>query len=173
MSTADGPRRTTLKLDGPPPRILLIQAPYYAEIVGGMAQGVARVVAEAGGALDTVDVAGAFELPAALRLALAQPYDAFVLLGCVVRGETDHYDHICREACSGVMSITAETGAAVGFGLLTVHDIAQAEARSRDDSHNKGAEAAQAALMLVALRRRWSDPAPNASDIPTLRGITA
>ena len=155
MSTADGPQRTTPKLDGAPPRLLLIQAPYYAAIVGGMAAGVARVMAEAGGALDTVDVAGAFELPAALRLALTQPYDGYVLLGCVVRGETDHYDHICREACAGVMAITAETGAAVGFGLLTVHDIAQAEARSRDDAHNKGAEAAQAALMQVALRRRW------------------
>ena len=173
MSTADGPRRTTLKLDGPPPRILLIQAPYYAEIVGGMRRGVERVVAEAGGTLDTVDVAGAFELPAALRLALSQPYDAFVLLGCVVQGETDHYDHICREACAGTMAITAETGAAVGFGLLTVHSIAQAEARSRDDAHNKGAEAAQAALMQVALRRRWSVAARHPSEVPALRGITA
>jgi 6,7-dimethyl-8-ribityllumazine synthase len=162
MSTADGPLRITPKLEGAPPRLLLIQAPYYAEIVGGMRQGVARVVAEAGGTLETVDVAGAFELPAALRLALlagargvGHPWDGYILLGCVVRGETDHYDHICREACSGVMTIAAETGAAIGFGLLTVHDIAQAEARSRDDGHNKGAEAAQAALTQIALRRQW------------------
>lgn len=155
MSTADAPERALPKLEGAPPRILLIQAPYYADVVGGMAKGAARVVSEAGGTLDTVDVAGAFELPAALRLALSQPYDGFILLGCVVRGETDHYDHICREACAGVMAITAETGAAVGFGLLTVHTLAQAEARSRDDRHNKGAEAAIACLMQVGLRRRW------------------
>ncbi|MCW8086632.1 6,7-dimethyl-8-ribityllumazine synthase [Sabulicella glaciei] len=155
MSTADAPERALPKLEGAPPRILLIQAPYYAEVVEGMARGVRRVVAELDGTLDTVDVAGAFELPAALRLALSQPYDGFVLLGCVVRGETDHYDHICREACSGVMAITAETGAAVGFGLLTVHTLAQAEARSRDDRHNKGAEAASACLLQVALRRQW------------------
>lgn len=155
MSTADAPERALPKLEGAPPRILLIQAPYYAEVVEGMARGVRRVVAEAGGTLDTADVAGAFELPAALRLALSQRYDGYVLLGCVVRGETDHYDHICREACSGVMAITTETGAAVGFGLLTVHTLAQAEARSRDDRHNKGAEAASACLMQVALRRRW------------------
>ncbi|MFL1463646.1 6,7-dimethyl-8-ribityllumazine synthase [Roseococcus sp. DSY-14] len=155
MSTADAPERALPTLEGAPPRILLIQAPYYAEVVGGMAAGVARVVAEAGGTLAKVDVAGAFELPAALRLSLSQPYDGVVLLGCVVKGETDHYDHICREACSGVMAITAETGAAVGFGLLTVHTLEQAEARSRDDRHNKGAEAAIACLMQVALRRTW------------------
>ena len=123
---------------------------------------------------EVMDVAGAFELPAALRMALSQGttrYDGFLILGCVVRGETDHYDHICREACAGVMSITAETGAAVGFGLLTVHDIAQAEARSRDDGHNKGAEAAQAALMQVALHRRWSGAASAPSEVPALRGI--
>lgn len=160
MSTIDGPKRDTVQVPGPPVRILLIQAPYYDEIVGGMRQGVERVVAEAGGLLDIVDVAGAFELPAALRMALdaddEEPrWDGFVLLGCVVRGETDHYDHICREACSGVMNISTDTGAAIGFGLLTVHSIEQAIARSRQDGHNKGAEAAQAALMQVGLRRRW------------------
>lgn len=162
MSTVDGPQRETLRLDGPAPRILLIQAPYYAEIVGGMRAGVERVVAEAGGILDIVDVAGAYELPAALRMAIdaldapgAAHWDGFVLLGCVVRGDTDHYDHICREACSGVMNVSTETAAAIGFGLLTVHTIQQAIERSRDDRHNKGAEAAQAALMQVALRRKW------------------
>jgi 6,7-dimethyl-8-ribityllumazine synthase len=160
MSTIDGPKRDTVQVPGPPVRILLIQAPYYDEIVGGMRQGVERVVAEAGGLLEVVDVAGAFELPATLRMALdaddEEPrWDGFVLLGCVVRGETDHYDHICREACSGVMNISTDSGAAIGFGLLTVHTIEQAIARSRQDAHNKGAEAAQAALMQVALRRRW------------------
>jgi 6,7-dimethyl-8-ribityllumazine synthase len=156
MSTVDGPKRDTVQVPGAPPRILLIQAPYYDEIVGGMRAGVARVVAEAGGVLDIVDVAGAFELPATLRMGLQRGgWDGFVLLGCVVRGETDHYDHICREACSGVMNISTETGAAIGFGLLTVHTIEQAIERSRDDAHNKGAEAAQAALIQVAIRRQW------------------
>ncbi len=160
MSTIDGPKRETVHVPGAPPRILLIQAPYYDEIVGGMRQGVERVVAQVGGVLEVVDVAGAFELPATLRMALDADdensrWDGFVLLGCVVRGDTDHYDHICREACSGVMNISTETGAAIGFGLLTVHTIEQATERSRQDGHNKGAEAAQAALMQVALRRQW------------------
>lgn len=161
MSTADAPARETIRLEGPAPRLLLIQAPYYAEIVGGMRAGVERVAAEAGATLEVVDVAGAYELPATLRMALNAPpnpaprWDAYVLLGCVIRGETDHYDHICREAMSGVMQISAETGAAIGCGLLTVHTEDQAIARSRDDHHNKGAEAAQAALMQLGLRRRW------------------
>lgn len=157
MSTADAPERATTRLEGPPPHLLLIQAPYYDQIVGGMRRGVQRVAKEAGARLDVVDVAGAYELPAALRMAInaRQQWDGFVLLGCVVRGETDHYDHICREAMAGVMSITAETGVAVGYGLLTVHTIEQAEARAKDDGYNKGAEAAQAALMQIGLRRRW------------------
>lgn len=155
MSTADAPARAAPRLPGA--RLLLIQAPYYAEVVGGMRAGAERAAAEAGALIEVADVAGAFELAAALRMALAsgRGWDAFVLLGCVVKGETDHYDHICREAMAGVGRIAAETGCALGFGLLTVHTIEQALARSRDDRHNKGAEAAVAALMQAALRRRW------------------
>lgn len=162
MSTKDAPERGAGSLAGPPPRILVIQAPYYAEVVGGMRQGAGRVVAEAGGTVETVDVAGAFELPAALRMALsartdeAGPrWDGFLILGCVVRGETDHYTFICDAVCQGVMQLSVETGAAIGFGLLTVDTLPQAIARSSDDRNNKGAEAAHALLGQVALRRGW------------------
>ncbi|UFN50757.1 6,7-dimethyl-8-ribityllumazine synthase [Roseomonas sp. OT10] len=164
MSTQDAPERGPVTLAGRPARLLLIQAPYYAEVVGGMRDGALAVFREAGATLDVVDVAGAFELPAALRMALragAQGtagvpggYDGFLILGCVVRGETDHYEHICREACRGVMDIAVETAAPIGFGLLTVATMDQAVARSRPDRHNKGAEAAHALLGQVALARR-------------------
>ncbi len=160
MSTADAPARAAPRLPGA--RVLLIQAPYYEDVVGGMRAGVEHAVREAGAALETADVAGAFELAAALRMALAsgRGWDAHVLLGCVVRGETDHYDHICREAMAGVGRIAAETGCALGFGLLTVDTLDQALARSRppghdDFRHNKGTEAAVAAMMQAALRRHW------------------
>ena len=164
MSTIDAPERQALALEGPAPHLLVIQAPYYADVVGGMLRGAQRVFAEAGGTAEVVEVAGAFELPAALRMALSQPgkggkavrYDGFLLLGCVVKGETDHYDFICAAVCQGVMNVSTERGAAIGFGLLTVDTLAQAEARSADDRHNKGAEAAHALLGQVALRRRWS-----------------
>ena len=155
MSTIDAPDRRVTRVPGPPPRLLLIQAPYYAAVAGGMREAAAAVLAEAGANLETADVAGAFELPAALRMALrsGRAYDGYLILGCVVRGETDHYEHICREACRGVMDLAVETGAPIGFGLLTLATMEQAVARSRPDRHNKGAEAAHALLGQLALAR--------------------
>jgi len=157
MSTIDAPERATPAIPGPAPRILLIQAPYYEAVVGGMRRGAERVLAELGASLEVVDVAGAYELPAALRMAqkAAPGWDGFLLLGCVVKGETDHYQFICEAVCQGVMDIAGETGIALGFGLLTVENLAQAEARSAEDRHNKGAEAAHALLGQIALARKW------------------
>jgi 6,7-dimethyl-8-ribityllumazine synthase len=157
MSTIDAPERPIPTLSGPAPRILLIQAPYYEGVVSGMRRGAERVIEAVGGTLEVVDVAGAFELPAALRLASrAFPnWDGFLLHGCVVKGETDHYQFICQAVCQGVMDISSETGLPLGFGLLTVETLEQAEARSGDNHHNKGAEAAMAMLGQIALARRW------------------
>ena len=157
MSTKDSPDRAPARLDGPQARVLVIQAPYYEDVVGGMLRGAERVLKAAGARVETADVAGAFELPAALRMALRRGgWDGFLLLGCVVRGETDHYTFICDAVCHGVMEITAEAGVPLGFGLLTVDRLDQAEARSRDDRMNKGAEAAHALVAQIALSRRWS-----------------
>lgn len=157
MSTKDSPEREVERLDGPPARLLLIQAPYYADVVGGMRQGAQRVLEAAGATVEVVDVAGAYELPAALRMALrAGRHEGVLLLGCVVRGETDHYTFICDAVCQGVMDISTETGAPLGFGLLTVDTLDQAIARSRDDRMNKGAEAAHALLGQLRLARRFA-----------------
>jgi 6,7-dimethyl-8-ribityllumazine synthase len=157
VSTQDSPERTTARLEGPPARVLAIQAPYYADVVGGMLAGAAKVLRDVDAVLDVVDVAGAYELPAALRMAVRRGgWDGFLLLGCVVRGETDHYSFICDAVCHGVMDISAETGVPLGFGLLTVDQLDQAVARSRDDRMNKGAEAAHALVGQIALARRWS-----------------
>ncbi|WP_439597610.1 6,7-dimethyl-8-ribityllumazine synthase [Falsiroseomonas sp.] len=157
MSTKDAPARTAKGLAGEPPRILVIQAPYYGEVVGGMLAGARGVLEGMGASLEVVDVSGAFELPAALRMALGAPdrWDGFLMLGCVVKGETDHYDFICQAVCQGAMTVSSEYGAPLGFGLLTVANLDQAIARSRDDQHNKGAEAAHAVLGQIALARRW------------------
>ena len=155
MSTKDSPDRAPARLDGPAPRVLVIQAPYYEEIVGGMRAGAEAVLRDVGAAVEAVDVAGAFELPAALRMALKAGYDGYLLLGCVVKGETDHYTFICEAVCQGVMDVCGETGSAVGFGLLTVASLDQAVARSRPGHGNKGAEAAHALVQQIALRRRF------------------
>ncbi|HYF06155.1 MAG TPA: 6,7-dimethyl-8-ribityllumazine synthase [Acetobacteraceae bacterium] len=157
MSTADSPERGVASLPGAPPRILVIQAPYYRAVVDGMRAGAEAVLKPLKAEVEIAEVAGAFELPAALRLALKahHRWDGFLILGCVVKGETDHYDHICREACAGIMQIAAATGAAIGFGLLTVHTLRQAEERAAPGRMNKGAEAAHAMLGQIALARRW------------------
>lgn len=144
------------------PHVLIVEAPYYAEIAAGMLRGAQRVLDAAGATHEAVQVAGSFELPGAVRLALkamaragGPRWDGFIALGCVVRGETDHYDHICNQAARGIMDLTVQYAVPVAFGVLTVHDEAQAEARARDDEMNKGAEAARAVLAQIALARRW------------------
>lgn len=145
-----------------PPHILVVEAPYYREIAAGQLAGVKRTLDAAGATHEVAQVAGAFELPGAIRLAIGAMarsggprWDGFIALGCVVRGETDHYDHICRETARGLMDISVQYGTPVAFGVLTVHDEAQALARAQDDELNKGVEAASAVLMQVALARRF------------------
>ncbi len=156
MSTLDAPLPTAPTVTGPPPRILLIRAPYYREVVDGMTEGAKRILAEAAAHVDVIDVAGAFELPQAIRIALrgSENYDGYVALGCVVRGETDHYEFICAASMNGLMEVALQHGIALGTGLLTVDTLSQALARSGPDGHNKGAEAAVAALRQVDAARR-------------------
>jgi len=157
LSTLDSPERSAATLAGPAPRILVIQAPYYREVVEGMLRGAQRVFADVDATTEVVEVAGGYELPAALAMALKSQrrWDGFLLLGCVVKGETDHYTFICDAICQGVMDVSTRSAAAIGFGLLTVDSLAQAEARSRDDRMNKGAEAAHAVLGQIAIARGW------------------
>ena len=154
MSTADMPEPVAPQVAA---HVLVVRAPYYRDVVDGMARGAARILADAGATHETLDVAGAFELAQAVRIALRGPvrYDGYVALGCVVRGETDHYEFICGTSLDGLMQVALQYGIAMGTGLLTVHDLAQATARSGDDGHNKGAEAAAACLTQVAIRRRF------------------
>jgi 6,7-dimethyl-8-ribityllumazine synthase len=122
-----------------------------------MLGGARRVFADVAATVEVAEVAGGFELPAALSMALKVPgrWDGFLLLGCVVKGETDHYTFICDAICNGVMNVSIASAAPIGFGLLTVDRLDQALARSRDDRMNKGAEAAHAVLAQIALARGW------------------
>ena len=155
MSTLDAPLPTAHAVPGPAPHVLIVRAPYYRDVVDGMTRGALRILDEAGATHAVLDVAGAFELPQAIRLVLRGKtrFDGFVALGCVVKGETDHYEFLCREAMAGLMNVALQFGLALGSGLLTVHTIEQAVARSSDDGHNKGAEAAAAALLQITASR--------------------
>jgi 6,7-dimethyl-8-ribityllumazine synthase len=154
MSTVDAPLPAAPHVPGAPPRMLVVRAPYYTKVVDGLRDGAARILTEAGASFDVLDVAGALELAGAVRLAVdTKRYDGFVTLGCVVKGETDHYEFICREAMAGVTAVTLRYGLCLGHGLLTVHTLEQALARSGPDGHNKGAEAAAAALIQIRAAR--------------------
>jgi 6,7-dimethyl-8-ribityllumazine synthase len=154
LSTADAVLADVPKLEGAPPSVLVITAPYYREVVDGMVEGARGVLESVGAAHEVVEVAGAYELPQALRIAAGtgQPFDGFVVIGCVVKGETDHYDFICRSSMDGIMRVALDHKLCLGTALLTVDTIEQALARSGAE-HNKGAEAAIAMLKQVALLR--------------------
>lgn len=135
-------------------RVLIVAARYYPAIVDALIDGAAAEVAQAGAKSVMIEAAGALEIPGAIAMAHASaPFDAYVALGCVIRGETSHYDTVCNESARGVMQLTLQ-GLAVGNGVLTVENEAQALARAQPGGRNKGKEAAAAALSLLALRLR-------------------
>lgn len=102
--------------------------------------------------IKTLWVPGSFEVPLACqRLAKSEKYDALIALGCVIKGETDHYYYICNEASRGIMDVMLEYNIPIGFGVLTTQNLKQAEVRSHG-KENKGREAAEAALAMVNLR---------------------
>jgi len=155
MSTEDAPLPAAPKVDGAAPHLLIVRAPYYRDVIEGLTIGAERILREAGATNETIDIAGAYELPQAIRLAVRgnKRFDGFIALGCIVRGETDHYEFICRATMEGIMAVSLQFGLCVGTGLLTCDTLAQAEARSGMDGFNKGAEAASAALLQINAAR--------------------
>ncbi len=155
MSTEDAPLPAAPTVEGPAPHLLVVRAPYYKSVVDGLTEGAARILSEAGATSQILDIAGAYELPQAIRLAVRgnRRFDGFVALGCIIRGETDHYEFICRATMEGIMAVALQFGICVGTGLLTCDTLAQAEARSGMDGFNKGAEAAVASLLQINAAR--------------------
>ena len=139
-----------------PPHILLVEAPYYAHIAADLRRGAERAMDLAGATHERVAVPGAFEIPAAIAAAAraALRFDGFVALGCVIRGETTHYDHICAESARGLQDLAVRDGLAIGYGILTVENEAQALARASPEGRDKGGEAVRACLAIVELKRR-------------------
>jgi 6,7-dimethyl-8-ribityllumazine synthase len=141
-----------------PPHILLVEAPYYSHIAADLRRGAERALGLAGATHESIAVPGAFEIPAAIATAAraAERFDGFVALGCVIRGETTHYDHICAESARGLQTLAVHHGLAIGYGILTVENEAQALVRASPDGRDKGGEAVRACLALVALKQRFS-----------------
>ena len=143
--------------DGTPARLGVVCARFNAEVTGRLLAGARRAWQAAGvgdAAVVVVEVPGAFELPIAAR-ALAQrgDVDAVVCLGAVIRGETSHYDFVAGQCAAGCQQVQLATGVPVVFGVLTTDDLAQALARSGGDRGDKGGEAVDTALEMVAVLR--------------------
>jgi 6,7-dimethyl-8-ribityllumazine synthase len=139
-----------------PVRLLIVVAPYYKDIADNLVAGARATAAACGAEVELVEVPGALEVPTAIAMAerLAK-YDGYVALGCVIRGETTHYDTVCNDS-SRAISLLGLQGAAIGNGILTVENRAQAEVRADPAGQNKGGGAAAAALHLIALSRNWA-----------------
>ena len=137
--------------------VLIVISPYYGEIAEQLLTGAKQAIAQAGASCEVVEVPGALEVPTAIKLA-ANSFDAFVALGCVVRGETTHYETVCNDSSRGLTLLGLE-GLCIGNGILTVETMAQAEVRAEVAGQNKGGGAAEAALHLLAIKRRFTKPA--------------
>ena len=137
-------------------RILIVEARFYEELADLLLEGARAAIEAEGHAHETVTVPGALEIPAAVALAADNGrFDAFVALGTVIRGETYHFEIVAGESARGLMALTMD-GLAIGNGILTVENEAQALARARPDEKDKGGEAARAVIALVALRQHFA-----------------
>lgn len=145
------------------PHVLIVEARFYGDIADEMAKGAIAALEAGGATYDRLEVPGAFELPAAIRMNIKamelvgghKRCDGYVALGCVIRGETSHYDYVCGECARGLMDLTLEFSIAVGFGVLTVENQEQAWARASVDQLNKGGAVANAALRMIDVKREF------------------
>lgn len=139
-----------------PVKLLIVVAPYYRDVADQLVEGAMATAAACGAETDLAEVPGALEIPTAIALAdrLAK-YDGYVALGCVIRGETTHYDTVCNDS-SRAITLLGLQGLCIGNGILTVETKTQADVRAEARGQNKGGGAAAAALHLIALARQWA-----------------
>ncbi len=141
------------------PNILIVEARFYDDIADALVDGATAVLDEAGARHERLRVPGAFEIPAAIGFAARSPdgggFDGFIGLGCVIRGQTTHYDYVCQQSARGLQDLAARQGVALGYGILTCENREQALARARRDEQDRGGGAARACLAMIEIRRRF------------------
>ncbi|MEP2890610.1 6,7-dimethyl-8-ribityllumazine synthase [Tateyamaria sp.] len=138
-----------------PVKVLIVVSPYYKAIADNMVAGAKAEIEAARATWDLIEMPGALEIPTAIGIAERMSnFDGYVALGCVIRGETTHYDTVCNDS-SRALQLLGLQGVCIGNGILTVENITQAEVRADPAAQNKGGGAAAAALHLIALARKW------------------
>lgn len=155
-----GPRRGKHeKSDAKGARILIVEARFYDGIAAALLAGAMKALTAAGAEVDRISVPGSLEIPAAIAIALdaaqrkRRPYDGVVALGCVIRGDTIHFEIVSQESARGLMELSIARSLPIGNGIITVNTEAQALERARMEGQDKGGDAARAALALVGLKR--------------------
>ncbi|QUS34952.1 6,7-dimethyl-8-ribityllumazine synthase [Falsirhodobacter algicola] len=144
-----------------PVKLAIVVSPYYGDIAEELVAGARAVAEEVGATVEVIEVPGALEIPSAIAICERQAeFDGYVALGCVIRGETTHYETVCNDS-SRALTLLGLQGACIGNGILTVETREQAVVRAEAAGQNKGGGAAAAALHLVALRRRFAAPRRN------------
>lgn len=143
------------------PHVLIVESRYYEAIAAELIAGAIEALDVAGASYERVEVPGAFEIPTAVRIAVEAgrgergPFDGYVGLGCVIRGETTHYDYVCQESARGLQDLALQYGIAVGYGVLTTENRDQAWVRADRNQGNKGGTVASACLSMISLRRQF------------------
>ena len=138
---------------------LIVQANFYSELAAAQKQGAVTELELAGASFDIISVPGALEIPAAIAIAASNPcpYDGFIALGCVIRGETTHYETVCKESSRGLMDLAIQRNLAIGNGILTVENSEQAWERADMNRKDKGGDAARAAMAMVAVAKQYAE----------------
>ncbi len=156
-----GPRRSkSEKGDAEGARILIVEARYYDDIADFLLAGAMKVLEAAGAKVDRITVPGSLEIPGAIAIALdaakrkRRPYEGVVALGCVIRGDTIHFEIVSQLSAQGLMELSVARAMPIGNGIVTVNTVTQAMARARLEEQDKGGDAASAALALVRLKRQ-------------------
>ncbi|MBI1206334.1 MAG: 6,7-dimethyl-8-ribityllumazine synthase [Azospirillum sp.] len=145
------------------PHILIVEARFYEDIADELALGAVKELEEAGATFERCAVPGAFEIPTAMKFAIKsmdffsgrKRFDGYVALGCVIRGETSHYDYVCGESARALQDLSVRYTLALGYGILTVENREQAWVRASVRQKNKGGAAARACLDMVELKRQF------------------
>lgn len=147
-----------------PLRILIVESRFYDDIADELLAGAKDALNAFGIAFDVVTVPGAFEIPAAIAMAedaahrpMGRAYDGYVALGCVIRGDTTHYDYVCTESARGLMNLSYRQRLAIGYGILTVENEEQAWVRARRDQGDKGGTVAKVCLGMISLRKTMAE----------------
>ena len=139
------------------PHLLIVEAPYYTEISEALGAGAEDFLRAEGVSFERISVPGALEIPAAIKFAAQSgKFDGYVALGCVIRGETTHYDYVCAESAHGLQVLAMTKGLCIGNGILTTENRYQAWVRADKAQKNKGRDAAEAALSLVRLKQQYA-----------------